>query len=175
MPAAEHGQGSNEDGAEYRGAYGGDPLVRQGVHSNQRNEEFMIWLSVVPAVLTIALAVWTKRILPSLLIGVLVGCVLKAQSVFSGFPLAIEYVIGVLSDKDNLHVLLFLYVFSALVQLIRRSGGIKAFTELAGRYIHGKRGVLFSVWGLIPLTFIDCGFRVVASGSPTRLARAKSH
>lgn len=134
----------------------------------------MTWLSIVPAVLTIALAVWTKRILPSLLIGVLVGCILKARSVFSGFPLAIEYVIGVLADKDNLHVLLFLYLFSALVQLIQRSGGIKAFTEFAGRYIHGKRGVLFSVWGLIPLTFIDCGFRVVASGSILR-SLAKKH
>lgn len=128
----------------------------------------MFWLSILPASITILLAVTTKRILPSILIGLLSGGFLKARGILSGVEVTIDYIVKNLSDQNNLYVLTFLYLFSALVLLIRRSGGIAAFTSTMDHFIKGKRGVFYALWALIPVTFIDCGFRVVAAGSILR-------
>jgi tetracycline resistance efflux pump len=134
----------------------------------QADQEGMMWLSIIPPLLTILLAIWTKRIIPSLFAGLLVGSMLKAGSFLQGFPAAVDYIINMLSDKGNLAVLLFLYLFSGLVMLVKKSGGIKAFTEKAKGFIESRNGVFYMLWGMVPLTFIDCGFRVVAAGSVIR-------
>lgn len=53
------------------------------------------------------------------------------------------------------------------MSLIRKSGGIKAFSDIADKHVKSEKGVFFLLWALIPVTFIDCGFRVVGAGSIT--------
>jgi len=65
-------------------------------------------------------------------------------------------------------VLLFLYLFSGLIALIKKSGGITAFSSLVEKHIKNERGVFYTLWALIPVTFIDCGFRVIGAGSIVR-------
>lgn len=77
-----------------------------------------LWFSIVPPVVAIILAIWTKQVIPSLLIGLWAGSLLVTQSLFGSVGQTLDYVIGVLSDKGNLDVLLFLYIFSGLVALI---------------------------------------------------------
>ncbi len=125
----------------------------------------IIWIAIIPATVTIILATWTKRLFPSLLVGLIVGGILKSQSFLKGFSTTIDYIVNSLSNKGNLEVLIFLYLFSGLVGLIKKSGGINAFTSLTDKHIKNRRSVLYAIWGLVPLTFIDCGFRVVATGS----------
>ena len=126
------------------------------------------WLSILPPLITIALAVWSKRILPSLLVGLLAGGYLLRPTLTGGFESAVDKIVATLTDKDNLQVLLFLYLFSGLIGIIKRSGGIKAFSDQAGKHIKSEKGVLLALWALIPVTFIDCGFRIVGAGSITR-------
>lgn len=127
----------------------------------------MNWLSILPALLTIAVATWSKRIIPSLLVGLLLGGYLLDPRITGGFETAVDWIVATLTDKDSLQVLLFLYVFSGLMGIIRKSGGIEAFSTLAGKHVVSKRGVFYVLWALIPVTFIDCGFRVVGAGSIT--------
>ncbi len=126
------------------------------------------WLSLLPPLITIAIAIWSHRILPSLLIGLLTGSYLLHPTVTGGFATAVDQIVKTLTDKDNLQVLLFLYLFSGLIGIIKRSGGIKAFSDKADKHIKSERGVFFTLWALIPVTFIDCGFRIVGAGSITR-------
>jgi Na+/H+ antiporter NhaC len=123
------------------------------------------WLSVLPAIITIVAAIWSKKVLPSLLLGLLVGSYLLNHSLIGGLETAIEQVVKILSDKDNLQVLLFLYLFSGLIALIRKAGGIKAFSSWVGKYVKSEKGVFFTLWALIPVTFIDCAFRIIGTGS----------
>lgn len=132
------------------------------------------WLSILPPLFTIAIAIWTKKIIPSLLIGLLLGSYLLNPIVSGGFETAVDQVVKTLTDKDSLQVLLFLYLFSGLIALIKKSGGIKAFSNLAEKHIESKKGVFFTVWALIPVTFIDCGFRVVGVCSITRSLAEKN-
>ena len=128
----------------------------------------MTWLSILPSLLTIALAIWSKRIVPSLLAGLLLGGYLLDQRVTGGFETAVDQIVSTLTDKDSLQVLLFLYLFSGLIGIIKKSGGIQAFTALAANHVASKNGVFYVLWALIPVTFIDCGFRIVGAGSITR-------
>lgn len=136
--------------------------------------EKSIWLSLLPPIITIALAIWSKKIIPSLLIGLLAGSYFLHSTLTGGFETSVEYIVKTLTDKENLQVLLFLYLFSGLIALIKKSGGIKAFSDVAQRYIKNEKGVFFALWALIPVTFIDCGFRIVGAGSITRSLAEKN-
>jgi len=126
------------------------------------------WLSIVPPVLTIAIAIWSKRIIPSLLVGLLVGGYLLDHRITGGFETAVDQIVATLTDKDSLQVLLFLYLFSGLIGIIKKSGGIMAFSALAEKRVKTQNGVFYLLWALIPVTFIDCGFRIIGAGSITR-------
>ena len=126
------------------------------------------WLSVLPPVITITAAVLTKRIVPSLLLGLLVGSYLLNPSVIGGFETAIDDVVKILTDQDNIQVLLFLYLFSGLIALVRRAGGIAAFSDRLRRIVRTEKGVLYTLWALLPVTFLDCAFRIVGAGSIVR-------
>jgi tetracycline resistance efflux pump len=123
------------------------------------------WLSILPPLISIAAAVWSKKILPSLLLGLLVGGYILNPSIVGGIEASIESLIKILSDKGNLQVLLFLYLFSGLITLIKRAGGIDAFSSWIAKYVTTQRGVFYTLWALIPVTFIDCAFRIVGAGS----------
>ncbi len=133
------------------------------------------WLSVLPPLLTIIIAIWSKKIIPSLLIGLVAGSYFLHPTPTGGFETAIDQVVKTLTDKDNFMVLLFLFLFSGLLSIIRKSGGIKAFSDLAAKHIKSEKGVFFTVWALIPVTFIDCGFRVIGAGSITRSLAEKNN
>ena len=122
----------------------------------------------MPFIITMAAAIWSKKILPSLLLGLLVGGYLLNPTPIGGLESAVDNMVSTLSNKDNLQVILFLYLFSGFIALIRRAGGIKAFSNFVSKYVHTERGVLYTLWALIPVTFIDCGFRVVGAGSIIR-------
>ena len=121
-------------------------------------------LSILPPLITIAVAAWTKKIIPSLLIGLLIGSYMLNSSA-AGFGTAVDYLIKTLADEDNQQVLLFLFLFSGLIKLIKQSGGIEAFSSRAGKSIKSEKGVFLTLWAMIPVTFIDDDFRVIGVGS----------
>lgn len=126
------------------------------------------WLSIIPAAITIAAAIWSKKVLPSLFLGLLVGSYLLNHSVIGGLETAIANAVNTISDKGNLQVLLFLYLFSGLIALVRKAGGITAFSAWVGEFVESEKGVFFTLWALIPVTFIDCAFRIIGAGSIIR-------
>ncbi|MEO8067069.1 MAG: Na+/H+ antiporter NhaC family protein [Flavobacteriales bacterium] len=126
------------------------------------------WLSVLPLVVTIAIAIRYKRIIPALLIGTLLGGYLLDLQPLGGFEATVEHIVRTLTDPDSAQVLLFLFLFSGLIGIIQRSGGIQAFSTTVGGRVHSERGVFYLLWALIPATFIDCGFRIVGTGAITR-------
>ncbi len=132
-----------------------------------------IWFSVLPSLITITIAIWSKRIIPSLLVGLILGGYFLNPTIIGGIDTALEQVITTLTNKSNVQVLLFLYLFSGLLQLIKNSGGIKAVSNISDKHVDSKKGVFFTLWALLPVTFIDCGFRVVGAGYITRTLAEK--
>ena len=81
--------------------------------------------SVLPPIIAIVLALITKEVYSSLLIGIIMGGLLYS----AGNPIkAIEIVFGIMSDKigDNAYILVFLVLLGILVALITKSGASRA-------------------------------------------------
>lgn len=108
----------------------------------------MQWLSVIPALITIIITFKTKKLIPALLTGIVVGALLNAKSVISGIISIGNYIIEVLSDKGSAYALSFLILYSALAELISITGGIAGFSKKLEKRINSERGVLGWSWGL---------------------------
>ncbi|MTI85891.1 MAG: Na+/H+ antiporter NhaC family protein [Firmicutes bacterium] len=123
------------------------------------------WYSLIPPLVTIATAVFTKRIIPSLTLGLWVGSILLVPSLLGGTIKASEYIVDSLASKESAYIVLFLFVFGSLAEIFKVSGGIKGFANLADRYVKNERGALLSVWAASPATFLDCCFHVISTGT----------
>ncbi|SDC36558.1 Na+/H+ antiporter NhaC [Candidatus Frackibacter sp. WG11] len=122
-------------------------------------------VAVLPPLIAIILAWITNQIIPALLLGLLAGSYIISPGIISGIAKMVEYIETTLLDQGNLDVLLFLYVFSGFVGLLKMSGGIEGFARLLDKRTKTKKGTLLAMWAIVPITFLDCAYRVVATGS----------
>ena len=88
------------------------------------------WLSLLPPVLAIGLALWTRQVFVSLMLGILAGYVILA----GGNPLAgtidaVDATVDVFGDGGNTRIILFTLVVGALIALIQANGGVAGFVE----------------------------------------------
>ena len=135
--------------------------------------------SMLPPIITIVLALLTKEVYMSLIIGIFSGAML-----FTGGHL-IESVLTmftVMSDKvgGNVNILVFLAILGILVAAITKSGATKAYGEWAAKVISGKRSALGLTALLGIVIFIDDYFNCLTVGTVMRpvtdkfkIARAK--
>lgn len=122
------------------------------------------WLSLLPFLIVIAMSIWLKNILPGLVVGLLVGSILFSSNLLDGTIQAVSYVVTTLSDKTNMKIITFLYLFGGLVGMMNISGGIKGFSEWIGTKIRSERGLLGLIWLTLPFTFMMPMFRIMMIG-----------
>ncbi|HHW39946.1 MAG TPA: Na+/H+ antiporter NhaC family protein [Syntrophomonadaceae bacterium] len=125
-------------------------------------------LSLVPPLVTLAIAFATKRVIPSLTLGLLAGSMLVSKGIFTGVIRATDYIVSSLATRENAYIVLFLYLFGSLVEIIKLAGGIKGFSVFAEKFVKDEKGVLLSVWIFSLVTFMDCCFHAVATGAICR-------
>jgi len=93
------------------------------------------WLSVVPPVLAIGLAVASRQAVPSLLAGVWVGWIIAAGGdPLGGTASAIQSLIDVFGDPDHTRVIIFTLLMGALLLLLQRGGGVAGFLVWTRRW-----------------------------------------
>ena len=59
----------------------------------------------------------------------------------------------------------YLCYIDAFGEIMKVSGGIKSFSELATKYVKTEKGALGAIWIVSPFTFIDCCFHAILSGT----------
>ena len=126
--------------------------------------------SLVPPLVAIVLALITKEVYSSLFVGILVGAMFYSNFTFEGTVTHILQggLIAVLSDKDNVGILIFLVVLGAMVALMNRAGGSAAFGEWASKHIKTRVGAQLATVALGVLIFIDDYFNCLTVGSVMR-------
>ena len=85
-------------------------------------------ISLLPPVIAIGLALWTRQVFLSLLIGIWIGFVILA----GGNPVAgtfetINGLVAVFESAGNTRIIIFTLIVGALIALIQRSGGVQGF------------------------------------------------
>lgn len=120
--------------------------------------------ALVPAIVAIALALITKEVYFSLLIGILAG----AMFFVGGNPVkAVETTFGIMGEKigGNANIIIFLVLLGILVALMSKSGASRAYGNWASRAIKSKRGALLATSGLGALIFVDDYFNCLTVGT----------
>lgn len=128
------------------------------------------FLSLVPAIVAILLALLTKEVYSSLFIGVLIGGAFYAVGTVAGFTGFFNHIfkdgmIAQLSDSWNVGILVFLVVLGTMVALMNKAGGSQAFGEWAKKRIKSKAGAQIATIFLGILIFIDDYFNCLTVGS----------
>ncbi len=134
----------------------------------------ILWTSLVPALLAIALAVAFRRLLVALLIGVLSGAVfLHMDGSFSGLLTGATLGTGkilftVLTDKFRFYIFLFTFSLIGMVNVASVSGGMKGVAEWLGRFARTSRSTQAAT-GLLGLAiFFDDYSNTIVVGSSMR-------
>ena len=126
-----------------------------------------LW-ALFPPVVAIGLALITKEVYSSLLIGTLVGALLAAK--FS--PAAtMDYLINdamISAVSGTAGIFLFLVFLGIIVSLLNKSGGSAAFGRWAQEHIKTRVGAMLATFALGVLIFIDDYFNCLTVGAVMR-------
>lgn len=114
------------------------------------------WLSLIPPVLAIALALITKEVIFSLLLGILSGTLI--YSLGTGInPVAgtVGTTFDLLINSADLYIIIFVCLLGGLVYVISMAGGTKAYGRWAAGKIKTKKMSLLATALLGIVIFID--------------------
>ena len=127
-------------------------------------------LSLLPPIIAIVLALITKEVYSSLIIGIVVGGFIYAGG---NFETAINHVlfdgfVSSLADSYNMGIIVFLVLLGMLVSLMNKSGGSAAFGRWASKHIKTRVGAQLATVLLGCLIFVDDYFNCLTVGSVMR-------
>ncbi len=131
---------------------------------------YATFAALLAPVIAIVLALITKEVYSSLIIGIVVGGFIYAGG---NFETAINHVlfdgfVASLSDSYNMGIIIFLVLLGALVSMMNKAGGSAAFGRWASKHIKSRVGAQLATILLGCLIFIDDYFNCLTVGSVMR-------
>ena len=128
------------------------------------------WLSILPPIIAIALALITKEVYSSLFIGIVSGMLIYSFSSGGTIISAAALTFDMMSVKiaDNAYMIIFLALLWAVVSLVSRSGGSQAYGKWVEKRLKSKKAGAFATSLLGVLIFIDDGFNCLTVGTVMR-------
>lgn len=114
------------------------------------------WLSILPPIIAIGLALITKEVISSLMIGILSGTLIYTLA-SGGSPVVdtLKNTFGIMGARFDLDIILFLALVGALVTLITMAGGSRSYGTLMNKKLNSKGSAMLATGGLGALIFID--------------------
>ncbi len=107
-----------------------------------------LWMSVLPPLVAIVMALLIKEVISSLFVGILTGTFLMAlyggaspASALGGGPLRVvdTYVVGSLFDADHVTIVVFTMMIGGMVRIITANGGMQGVVNWLSRRARGPR------------------------------------
>ncbi len=129
------------------------------------------WVSVLPPVLAIVLAIWTRQVYLSLAAGIWIGwTILEGWNPLAGIGRGIEETVAVLASAGNANVILFTLVIGALIATIETSGGVRGFVSYleSREWVNTPRRAQALAWTIGVIIFIESNITVLVAGSVSR-------
>ena len=129
------------------------------------------FLSVLPPLMAILLAIMTRQVIISLTLGIWLGfCLLESVNPLTGLGLAIDGIINVFSDAGDTRVLVFTLIIGGLIATIEKVGGVRGFIRLLENRRWVDRGIRaqWLAWGIGIVVFIESNITLLVAGSISR-------
>ncbi len=115
------------------------------------------WLSLVPPLLAILLALIFRQVIIALLIGIWSGAIfINGYNPIIGLLRVIDtYIINALTNTSHIQIIVFTSLFGGVVGLISKSGGTKGLADLITKFAKSRRSGLLSTWLMGIAIFFD--------------------
>lgn len=149
--------------------------IKVGFSSNTIVKEIHpipLWMSIIPPLLAIILALLIKEVVTSLLCGLLGGTLIigiygnGVSGIFKGLLLVIDnYILRALNDSGHLSVIIFSMLIGGVVAVISKNGGMHGVVLWLSKYAHDRRSGQFITWLLGVLIFFDDYANTLVVGS----------
>ena len=118
------------------------------------------FISILPVILTLIIAVWTRNVILGLFVGVFTGVmILHGLNPFTGMSTLIEnYIIKQVTSSSHTGILILMVLIGGVVGLMERSGGAVAFASMVIKLITSRVKAQLAAWtsGTL-LFFTDSG------------------
>lgn len=129
------------------------------------------WISILPPLLAIGLAIATRQVYLSLAGGIWLGwSILHDWNFASGLAETVESAVRVLASPGDAKVIMFTLVMGALIATLGASGGVAGFVAWLERnrwVTNGRRAQLLA-WVAGVVIFIESNITVLVAGSVSR-------
>ena len=112
------------------------------------NGPMPLWMSILPPLVAIVMALLIKEVISSLFVGILTGTLLMAlyggaspASALGGGLLRVvdTYVVGSLFDADHVMIIVFTLIIGGMVRIITANGGMQGVVNWLSRRARGPR------------------------------------
>ena len=129
------------------------------------------WTSVLPPLLAIILAIWSKQVVLSLFVGLLAGhTLLSGYNPIAGLGAALGGTINVFSDAGDTRVLVFTILVGSLIATIEHSGGVRGFVHFLRRrrLVHNGIRAQLLAWVTGLVIFVESSITLLVAGTVSR-------
>jgi Na+/H+ antiporter NhaC len=129
------------------------------------------WYSVLPPVLAIILAIWTKQVILSLFAGIWMGfTLLNGFNPVTGVTAGVDGIINVFTDPGDTRVLVFTLLIGSLIATIEHTGGVRGFVHYleSRRWVHNGFRAQLLAWATGLFIFIESNITLLVAGSVSR-------
>jgi Na+/H+ antiporter NhaC len=131
------------------------------------------WVSIMPPLVAILIALTLRNVIPALLIGVWLGATALRSFSLSGIFLGLLdgfeiYVVRALADKDHAAIILFSLMIGGMVGIITRNGGMASIVRMIVSRARSAIGGQVAVWGMGMMIFFDDYSNTLVVGNTAR-------
>jgi Na+/H+ antiporter NhaC len=131
------------------------------------------WVSVLPAVMAIAIALSLRNVIPALLLGLWLGATALQSFTLKGAGLGLldsfqVFVRGALADSDRASIVLFTMMIGGMVGIITRNGGMASIVLAIVSRAKTAVGGQVAVWMMGMMIFFDDYSNTLVVGNTAR-------
>lgn len=131
----------------------------------------MDWIVLLPPIVAIGLALWTREVYLSLFIGLWLGTtILVGGNPVMGLRELGDQLVTVFSDAGNTRIVFFCLLVGSLIALVQASGGVMGFVNWAQRRGLGtsRRGSELLAWAVGMVIFVESSITSLTVGAVSR-------
>lgn len=123
----------------------------------ERFSAFGTWISILPPLVAIALALITREVIISLFAGVWIGALfISGWNPFVGTAESLETIVKVSSDPEHMAIIIFSLLLGGMVGVMSRGGGTKGVVNVLGGFAKNRtQGQLFTTLSAFVIFFDD--------------------
>ncbi|MEX0663128.1 MAG: Na+/H+ antiporter NhaC family protein [Balneolaceae bacterium] len=127
------------------------------------------WVSLIPPLVAIGLALITREVVLSLFAGIWVGALFVVGfNPISGTAESLDLLVGSLVNADHIAIIVFSMLLGGMVGVMSRGGGTQGVVDLLGKFATTrKKGQLFS-WASALFIFFDDYANTLIRGNALR-------